>query len=110
MCAFLVLNSLQMELSLKLEKAVSNQAVRINTLEVEKIPNCSCSTVTKYGPTVLLSIKDKPYNIIKVFLPKRYSAVFSEDVQAINLQKVTLHLVYKGVCDKSKSYILGIEE
>jgi hypothetical protein len=69
------------------------------------------SVVTKYGPTVLLSIKDKPYNTIKVFIPKRYSTIFSEaDTNSINAQNVLLHLVYKGMCDKSKSYILGIEE
>jgi hypothetical protein len=67
--------------------------------------------VTKYGPTVLLCIKDRPYNTIQVFIPKRYNTVFiEEDINSINEQNVLLHLVYKGMCDKSKSYILGIEE
>jgi hypothetical protein len=66
--------------------------------------------VTKNGPTVLLSIKDAPYNIVKFFMPKRYSTVFFyEGIESINSQRVILHLVYKGLRSKSNSYILGID-
>ena len=65
---------------------------------------------TKYGPRVLLSVKDEPHNIVKVYLTRRYSARMSEeDINSINAQKVLLHLVYKGVCDKTQSFIVGIE-
>ena len=65
---------------------------------------------TKFGPTVFLSIKESAYNIVKAFMPKRYSSVFADDdLEFINSQKVSLNLIYKGMCEKSKSYILAIE-
>jgi len=49
-------------------------------------------------------------NIVQVFLPKRYSDVVSDvDIFDINFKAVSLHLVYKGVCESSKSYLLAIE-
>jgi hypothetical protein len=65
--------------------------------------------VAKYGPTVLLGIKDKPYNIIN-FSSKQYSVEFSEDTQNIISGKVTFNLVHKVICAKSKSYVFFIEE
>jgi len=47
------------------------------------------SVVTKYGPTVLLSIKDKRYNTMKVLIHKRYSTFFFEaDTNSINSQNI----------------------
>jgi hypothetical protein len=67
--------------------------------------------VTRYTPVVLLSIKDKPYNIVKFFMPKRYSTVFnSEDIKSINSQKDALRLVYNELCDKSNLYTLSTEQ
>jgi len=44
---------------------------------------------TKFGPTILLSIKGLPYNTAKVFIPKRYSSILSdEDTESINSLKV----------------------
>jgi len=34
--------------------------------------------VTKFGPTVLMSIRDTPFYTVKVFMPKRYGSVFSD--------------------------------
>jgi hypothetical protein len=54
---------------------------------------------TKFGPTTLLSIRDKPFNVLKVFMPRRYSTAFSDEIiQEINTQVVKLNLVYKGLC------------
>jgi len=33
----------------------------------------------------------------------------NENMDSINSKAVSLHLVYKGVCDSSKSYLLAIE-
>jgi hypothetical protein len=77
-----------------------------------KYPIMKAETVTtKSGPTVLLTITDLQHNNnVKVFIPKRYSYVFSdEDIESINSQKVSLNLIYKGLCEKTKSYILAIE-
>ena len=66
--------------------------------------------VTRYGNPVLLSVKDESHNIVKVYLTRRYSARMSEeDINSINAQNVLLHLVYKGMCDETKSFIVGIE-
>jgi hypothetical protein len=42
---------------------------------------------------------------------KRYGSVFSDaDIEDINIEKVSLHLVYKGICDKTILHILTIEK
>ena len=100
-----------MALTRKFEEATSNNTVRIIALEIHrKYPILEAQHIdTKYGSTVLLSIKDKSNNTIKIFLPKIYSSVFSEeDVTSINSKQVLLYLVYKGMSDKS--YILATEE
>ena len=53
--------------------------------------------VTKFGPTVLMSIRDAPFHVMKVFVPKRYGSTFSvADIEDINTVNVSLHLIYKG--------------
>jgi len=65
---------------------------------------------TKFGPTILLSTRDSDENIIHLFLAKRYIDVVPEDdMDKINSKAVSLNLVYKGICDTSKSYLLAIE-
>jgi hypothetical protein len=47
----------------------------------------------------------------KVFMTKRYGSVFSDvDIEDINTENVSLHLVYKGICDKPILHILTIEK
>jgi hypothetical protein len=78
--------------------AASTQAIRINTMDIDrKHPTVQVDRITtKFGPTVLLSISDKPSNVVKVFMPRHYSTVFSEeDIQKINTHNVKLNLVYK---------------
>jgi len=61
---------------------------------------------TKFGPTALLSIRDKPFNVLNVFMSRRYSTAFSDEIiQEINTQVVKLNLVDKGLCSKSNSYV-----
>jgi hypothetical protein len=44
-------------------------------------------------------------------MPKRYGSTFSDaDIEDINTEKVSLHLVYKGICDKTILHILTIEK
>jgi len=58
----------------------------------------------------VLTLRIAETNIVQVFLPKRYSDVVSDsDIDAINSKTVSLLLVYKGVCESSKSYLLAIE-
>jgi hypothetical protein len=47
----------------------------------------------------------------KVFIPRRYYSSFSDrNIEEINSGKVSLGLIYKGTSDKTKPYILAIEE
>jgi hypothetical protein len=101
-----------MDLQKKFQEASSSQVIRVNTMEVNKnYPIVSAERITtKFEPTVLMHIKEQPSKVVKVYLPKRYSAFVSdEDIELINLNKISLNLVYKGTCEKTNSYILAIE-
>jgi len=101
-----------MDLAKRFEEATVYATVNINTLEINKLyPIFRAKRMsTKYGPTVLLSIRESEARIVQLFLPKIYYAVISdEDMDKINTKPVSLHLVCKGLCETSKSYLLGIE-
>jgi len=101
-----------MELAEKFEEATSCQSVNINSLDTDKkYPIVRSKRITsKFGPTVLLTIRDSESTTIQTFLPKRYSAVVSDDdIEKINNKVVSLNLMYMGICEKSRSYLLKIE-
>jgi hypothetical protein len=65
---------------------------------------------TKYGPSIVLTLLDSPERLIRVFLPRRYYSVFTEeDITEINTLGVKLCLVYKGTCVDTKAFKLAIE-
>ena len=100
-----------MDLPTKFEEAVAYQAVRISSLDVDRRYEIRSAekVTTKFGPSLALQIKESPFNIVKGFLPKRYSNCFSEDdIADINNQRVKLYLVYNGTCSKTHSYVLSI--
>jgi len=101
-----------MDLAKRFEEATSYTKVNISSLEVNKLYLIFSAKrmTTKYGPTILLSIRESEARIVQIFLPKRYCAVISDDdMDKINTTTVSLNLVYKGLCVTSKSYLLGIE-
>jgi len=58
----------------------------------------------------MLSIRDSETCIVQVFLPKRYStAITDDDMVRINSKAISFNLVYKGMCETYKSYLLAIE-
>jgi hypothetical protein len=63
------------------QEAASSYAIKISSMEMDgKYPIVKAETVTtKFGRTALFTIKDSQYNNVKVFTPKRYSSVFSDD-------------------------------
>ena len=66
---------------------------------------------TKFGSTVLLSKGDTDEQLVQIFLPKRYAcAVSDEDMAKINSRSIYLNLVYKGMCERTKSYLLAMDE
>ena len=100
-----------MELAKKFEDATLCQSVNIISLDTDKkYPIVRAKRITsKFGPSVLLTIRDSESTTDQTFLPKRYSAVVSDDdIQKIN-NFVSLNLMYMGICEKSRSYLLKIE-
>ena len=94
---------------------VSNDIVHLSGLVVNtKYPIARVDrVVTKFGETILLSIRDPDtadQPIFKVFLPQRYAAAFrDEDVQAIGEGERVCYLVYNGRCPKTNAYQLSVE-
>jgi len=65
---------------------------------------------TTYGLTVLLSLRDANEKIIQVYVPKRYADVMlDEDIENINSQSIYINLVYKGINEFTKAYLLAID-
>jgi len=57
-----------------------------------------------------VSVEDSPEQLVKVFLPNRYSVLYTDDdIECIKSKVVELHLIYKGTCQNTKSHKLGIE-
>jgi hypothetical protein len=101
-----------MELDRKFEIATSCRSVSLWSLEPDRAyPIVHAERInTRYGQSVLVAIVDSPSSSVKVFLPRRYDDVLSdEDLEAINSQRVALLLMYKGTCPRSNSYILELK-
>ena len=67
---------------------------------------------TKYGETVLATLRaESPQTFMKVFLPRRYGVLFSdEELRHINEKTFSLSLKYLGTHASTNSYILEIEQ
>jgi len=65
---------------------------------------------TKYGETVFATLRsESPQTFLKVFLPRRYGVLFSdEEVRRINEKTLSLRLKYLGNIT-TNSYILELE-
>ena len=94
------------------DEATAYTSVKLSALERNKLyPRVHAKRIaTKYGPTVLLSIRVSETNIVQILLPKRYSAVISDDdMDTIISNAVSLNLVYRGMCETSKSHLLAMK-
>jgi len=97
-----------MELAKRFEEATvttANTSISINSLVINRpYPIIHAKRInTKYGPTVLLSLRDSDKKLVQIFLPKRYANV------VILSRSVYLNLVYKGICEVTRSYLLAID-
>ena len=65
---------------------------------------------TIFGPTVVLTIRGEGAAPAQLFLLREYSDVITDtDMEKINSNAVFLHLVYRGVCSTTKTYLLAIQ-
>jgi len=101
-----------MKLAISFKEANAYASVNVTSWEPLKLyPFIRAKRIsTKYGPTVVLTLRISETSIVQLFLPKLYSEVMSDAVMvSINSKAVSLYLVYKGDSDSSKSYMLANE-
>ena len=102
-----------MDLAKRFEEATAYDSVSVSSLEPHtKYPITRAKRIsTKYGLSVVLTLRGPDSGVVQVFLPQRYSDVMTEaDMESINTKEVALLLVYNGVCESSKAYLLAIEQ
>jgi hypothetical protein len=102
-----------MDLTLRFQQVTSCSTVAVDKLQTDRpYPITFVERVgTKFGPSILVSLLDSPTRSVKVFLPRRYYTVFTEDdIQQINSIQVQYGLVYKGECVNTHSHKLDIEK
>jgi len=101
-----------MDLKARFESANDCKTVSISGLEVNR-PYAILRArwvKTKFGDTIALHLAESPAERIRVFLPHRYANLFTDsDIEDINKHVVSLNLIYKGTCTRSKCYILSVE-
>jgi len=101
-----------MDFGKRFEEATAHASVSVASLEPRKqYPIVRAKRIsTKYGLAVVLTLQGPDAGIVQVFLSHRYSDVMMDaDLESINSKAVALNLVYKGVCESSKAYLLAIE-
>jgi len=60
--------------------------------------------------SVVFTLQSSDTTIDQVFQPQRYNDIVTDaDIHSINSGAVELNLVYKGVCESSKAYLLAID-
>ena len=72
---------LQITVSQKFPDAVLGSTVRISSLDLEtRYPVLHAERLeTKYGTSFFLTISESTNNVIKIFLPRRYIVVFTDE-------------------------------
>ena len=76
-----------------------------------KVSDYTCRIVaTRFGPAIVLAIRDTPDRILKVLMPVMFDSAFSDaDLEEINSGKVALNLVYKGQCVNTHAFKVTVE-
>jgi len=99
-----------MDLAKKFEEATSCVTTNISSLDIEKTyPIVPAKRITtKYGPTVLLIVRDFESSVVQIFTPKRHCSVISDDMDKINNGAVSLNILHKDISETSKPCLLAI--
>jgi len=101
-----------MDLTTKFKMVTSCQPTKITSLKIgTPYPIERAESVqTKFGEAILTTLRtESPHTFVKVFLPRRYRSIFSDDLRSINDKTVSLRLKYLGIHTASNSYILELE-
>jgi nicotinamidase-related amidase len=101
-----------MELSRKIQELDSCYSMKLSSLQVDrKYPITHAERIgTRFGPAVVVAIRDAPDRILKVLMPRRfYSAFTDQDFEDINSANVMLYLVFKGQCVNTHAFKVTIE-
>jgi len=109
---FLVSAADVMDIGMRFDEATAYNTVSVASLEPnEPYPVIRAKRLsTKYGMSVVFTLRKSDANVVQVFLPQRYSDVVTEtDILRINSECTDMNLVYKGVCESSKAFILAVE-
>ena len=101
-----------MELSRKIQELDSIHSMKLSSLQVDKkYPITHAERIaTRFGPAIVVAIRDIPDRILKVFMPRRFYSAFSDDdLEDTNSAKVALNLVYKGQCVNTRTFKVTTE-
>ena len=101
-----------MDLGNRFQEATDYASVSVASLEPHKrYPIIRAKRLsTKFRVSVVFTLRRSETHIVQVCLPQRYIDVVTDaDLQSINSGSVNLNLVYKGVCDSTKAYLLVVE-
>jgi len=107
-----VIRFFQMDLSAKFKLISSCQQIEITFLGINTpYPIERAEKVqTKYGEAIVLNLQESPQTFVKVFVPRRYGFLFTDnDLRSNNKKSVSLSLKYLGTNPASNSYFLEIK-
>ena len=101
-----------MDLTQKFDGVTCDTTVSVSELDVNRKYRIlrAKRLTTRFGPTEILSVKGEDAAPVQIFLPRKYSDVFTDtDIEQINSNAVFIHLFFKGVCPTTKACLLAIE-
>jgi hypothetical protein len=109
---YIYIYSLQMKDVLRRFKEASpNCSVTISSLQkIKEYPVLRAERVeTKYGVSILLTVRESSVDVVRVYLPKRYTDVFTDpNIISINDGTLKFNLIYHGVCEKTNAFLLSL--
>jgi len=76
---------------MKFKMTSACQTIKIPSLKMDRSYNIERAEKirTRYGEAVLLTLQDSPLTSVKIFLPRGYGKLFTEDFQSINEKSFT---------------------
>ena len=93
-------------------QASSSKAINISSLEEKPYTIVGEERwQTKYGISTLLTIKASSEDLVRVFLPRPFTNVFSDtDIDMIYGEMIKIDLIYHGAYEKTNAYQLSLKQ